>query len=310
MTAAQSQATPRRYAEAVPTLKMLLGEYPKTKPIRDGAVAPKLSRLDIADIPVAQNGFKPLVRELAFDVAEVAIVTFLQAIDHGRPYALLPFVMNGNFHHGSVLVNVASGVKTPRDLEGRKVGMRSYTQTTPTWVRGYLGEDYGVDLSKVEWVTFEDAHVAEYKEPPGVTRAAAGKKMQDMLLEGELAAAFIAQAVDDPRVAPLIANPAAEAKAWYAKHQAVPINHMIAVRSELLEERPDVVRELFDVIVQSRLSTGGSTVKDGVDLQPVGLENMRNALDIVLRYAHDQKLVSRRFDVDELFTPLTAALGA
>lgn len=297
------------YLDAAPRLKMLLGEYPKTKPIRDGAIAPKLSALDIADIPVAQNGFKPLVRELAFDVAEVAIVTYLQALAHGRPYALLPFVMNGNFHHGSVLVNVASGVKAPKDLEGRKVGMRSYTQTTPTWVRGYLAEDYGVDLSKIEWVTFEDAHVAEYKEPAGVTRAAAGAKMQQMLLKGELAAAFIAQGVDDPRVAPLIADPTAEAKAWHAKHRAVPINHMIAVRSELLEERPDIVRELFDVLVQSRVSTGGSTIKDGIDLQPVGLSRLRNALEIVLRYAYDQKLVSRRFSVDELFTPVTAALG-
>lgn len=309
MTSAPAQKTSRLYTEPTPTLKMLLGEYPKTQPIRTGAVAPKRSRLDIADIPVAQNGFKPLVRELAFDVAEVAIVTYLQAIDHGRPYALLPFVMNGNFHHGSVLLSVASGVSSPKDLEGRKVGMRSYTQTTPTWVRGYLAEDYGVDLSKVEWVTFEDAHVAEYKEPPGVTRAPAGAKMQQMLLDGELAAAFIAQGIDDSRVASLIANPAAEAKAWHAKHNAVPINHMVAVRRELLEERPDIVRELFDVLVESRVSTGGSTIKDGVDLQPVGLAKLSNALEVVLRYAYDQRLVSRRFTVDELFTPVTAALG-
>jgi 4,5-dihydroxyphthalate decarboxylase len=308
MTTAQPQ-TPRRYAEGTPTLKMLLGEYPKTQPIRDGKVAPTLSRLEIADIPIAQNGFKPLVRELAFDVAEIAIITYLQALDHGKPYALLPFVMNGNFHHGSVLVNVASGVSSPKDLEGRKVGMRSYTQTTPTWVRGYLAEDYGVDLSKVEWVTFEDAHLAEYKEPAGVTRAPKGAKIQDMLLDGELAAAFIAQGIADARVAPLIANPAAEAKAWYSKHNAVPINHMVTVRRELLEERPDIVREVFDVLVESRKSTGGSTVNDGVDLQPVGLSRLGAALEIVLRYAYDQKLVSRRFSVEELFTPDTATLG-
>jgi 4,5-dihydroxyphthalate decarboxylase len=217
--------------------------------------------------------------------------------------------MNGQFHHGSIQVNVASGVKTPKDLEGRKVGVRSYTQTTPTWVRGYLAEDYGVDLSNIEWVTFEGPHVAEYKEPPEVTRAPAGAKMQDMLLEGELAAAFIAQPIDDPRVAPLIKDPAGEARAWNAKRHAVPINHMITVRTELLEERPDIVRELFDVLARSRADTGGSTVKDGIDLQPVGLARVRTALEIVLRYVYDQKLVSRRFTVDELFTPVTAALG-
>jgi 4,5-dihydroxyphthalate decarboxylase len=298
-----------RYSEPTPTLKMLLGDYPKTRPIRDGLVAPTLCKLDIADILLAQNGFKPLVRESAFDVAEAAIVTLLQAIDNGRPYVLLPFVMNGNFHHGSVLVNVASGVQTPKDLEGRRVGMRAYTQTTPTWVRGYLAEDYGVDLSTIKWVTFEDAHVAEYRDPPGVIRAEAGSKMQDMLLKGDLAAAFIAQDIDDPRVARLIDGPAAAAKAWHAKHQAVPINHMVAVRRELAEERPDVVAELFDLFVQSRDMAGGSTVKDGVNLQPAGLSRVRNALEIVLRYAYDQRLVSRPYTVDELFTPATARLG-
>lgn len=119
-----------RYPDAIPTLKMLLGDYPKTRPIRDGLVAPTLSKLDIADILLAQNGFKPLVRESAFDVAEAAIVTLLQAIDNGRPYVLVPFVMNGAFHHGSILVNVASGVKTPKDLEGRRGGMRAYTRTS------------------------------------------------------------------------------------------------------------------------------------------------------------------------------------
>lgn len=309
MTVAATASKSRLYPDAIPTLRMLLGDYPKTRPIRDGQVAPVLSRLDVDEILLAQNGFKPLVRESAFDVAEVAIITMLQAIDHGRPYVLLPFVMNGNFHHGSVLVNVASGITSPKDLEGRRVGMRAWTQTTPTWVRGYLAEDYGVDLSKVEWVTFEDAHVAEYRDPPGVSRAPAGSKMQDMLLQGELAAAFIAQPIDDSRVTRLIADPAAAAKAWYEKHDAVPINHMVAVRAELAEERPDVVNELFDLFVQSRALTGGATVKDGIDLQPVGLSRVRKALETVVRYAYDQRLVSRPYEVDELFSPDTAALG-
>ena len=310
MSAPQTDTKARHYAEPVPTLKMLLGDYPKTRPIRDGAVAPRLFTLDIADIPVAQNGFKPLVRQNAFDVSEVAIITGLQAIDNGKPYALLPFVMNGAFHHGSVLYNVASGVRAPKDLEGRKIGMRAYTQTTPTWVRGFLAEDYGVDLSTIRWVTFEDAHVAEYVEPSNCERAPAGAKLQDMLINGEIAAAFIAQAVDDPRVAPLIPNPAEAAKAWHAKHQAVPINHMFCVRKELIEERPDIVAEVFDLLIQSRTASGGGGLKDGIDLQPYGLAKVANALEIVLRYAYDQKLVSKRYDIEDLFGPVTAALGA
>ncbi len=301
--------TARRYTDAVPTLKALFGDYPKTRPIWDGAVTTRLAKLEVADIPQATAGFKPLVRELAFDVAEVAIVTGLQAIDNGKPYSFLPFVMNGGFHHGSLMVNVASGVTSPKDLEGKRVGMRSWTQTTPTWVRGFLAEDFGVDLSKIRWMTFEDAHVAEFKDPPGVERAAAGGKLQQMLIDGEIDAALISGMEETDQVKRLVRDPAAAARAWSAEHQAVPINHMVAVRNELIAERPDIVRELFDVLLEARAVSGGSTFKDGIDMQPVGLAAVRNAVEIGTRYAYDQRLVSRKYEIDELFGPVTAALG-
>lgn len=292
-------------------LKTLLGDYPKTKLLREGQLASDLVELDVADIPVAQNGFKPLVREQAFDFAEVAIMTFLIARDHGKPYSLLPFVMNGNFHHGSLYYNAGLGEIGPKDLEGRKVGLRSYTQTTPTWVRGYLADDYGVDLGKITWVTFEDAHVAEYQEPAGVIRAPKGAKLADMLLEGEIDAAMIgANAPEDERVRPLIPDAPAAACAWHERHRAVPINHMVVVRNSVIAERPDVVRELFRLLVESRELSGGSTVKDGVDMQPVGLENIRNSLELATEYAFSQGLIRRKVTVDELFDEVTAPLSA
>jgi 4,5-dihydroxyphthalate decarboxylase len=297
------------YQDARPTLKTLLGEYPKTAAIRDGSLDLKSAHIEVADYTEATKGFKAMVRDLAFDVAEVAIITFLQAREHGKPYVLLPFVMNGKFHHASCIYNNTKGPMVPADLNGKRVGLRSYTQTTPTWVRGILSEN-GVDISSLTFVTFEDAHVAEYVEPANVVRAPAGAKLQQMLLDGEIDAALTSLADPDPRLSTLIPNPQEAALAWHAEHQAVPINHMVSVRKELVEERPEIVRELFDLLIESRERGGGSTIKNGIDLQPVGLENVRNALALAIQYALDQKLISKPVTVDELFGPVTSALGA
>ena len=295
-----------------PTLKVLLGEYDKTQAIREGRIKPELCTLDIAPIAVAQHGFPALVRDAAFDLAEVAIMTFLIAREHGKPYALLPYVMNGGFHHGSLQYRTALGDDfKPKDLEGRRVGMRSWTQTTPTWVRGYLQNDYGVDLWKINWVTFEDPHVAEYVEPPEIERAPEKAKLADMLLGGELDAALIGLgAPDDPRIRRLIPEPKAAARAWYEKHQAVPINHMICVKKDLLAARPDIVREYFDLLGQSRDLAGGAKFQDGVNLQPTGLANVRNSVALAVEYGLQQKLLRKKVTVDELFDEFTASLGA
>ena len=294
-----------------PTLKTLLGDYPKTRPIRDGQVVPELSVLDIDPILEATKGFKRLVREEDFDFAEVAIMTFLIARDHGKRYALLPFVMNGAFHHGSIWYDAQRGSKSPKDVEGARVGLRSYTQTTPTWVRGILANEYGVDLSGVTWVTFEDAHVAEYQEPGNVTRAPEGQKLPEMLLAGEIDFAMLGSAnQENPRLTRLIPNPGDAARKWHEKTSAVPINHMMVVRNELLAERPDIVRELFKLVVDSRAISGGPQIKDGIDMQPVGLERLRPALQLSVDYALQQGLIRNKVEVDDLFTDVTASLTA
>jgi 4,5-dihydroxyphthalate decarboxylase len=294
-----------------PTLKTLLGDYPKTRAIRDGVITPELSVLDIDPILEATKGFKRLVRGLEFDFAEVAIMTFLIGRDYGKPYALMPFVMNGNFHHGSIWYDSERGPRSPKDVEGARVGLRSYTQTTPTWVRGILANEYGVDLSGVTWVTFEDAHVEEYQEPSNVQRAPEGQKLAQMLLDGEIDFAMLGSgAQENPRLTRLIPGPAEAAKAWNAKTGVVPINHMMVVRDELLAERPDVVRELFGLLVKAREISGGPQVKDGINMQPVGLEQMRPALQMSVDFALQQKLIRSPVNIDDLFTDVTAGLTA
>jgi 4,5-dihydroxyphthalate decarboxylase len=156
-------------------LKTLLGEHAVTRAFRSGEVSSPELAFELADVKTAHTAFKRVVRDLEFDLAELAIVTFLLAKAHGKPLRLLPAVVLARFQHGHLVHNVERPVRNPKDLEGKRVGKRSYSVTTATWVRGILADDYGVDLGKVHWVTFEDGHVAEYREPAGVERAGADK---------------------------------------------------------------------------------------------------------------------------------------
>ena len=130
--------------------------------------------------------------------------------------------------------------------------MRAYTVTTGAWVRGFLADDYGVDHTAIHWVSFEDPHLAEYKDPDFVTRAPAGKTLVQMLLDGELDAAIVGDTLPDPRLKPLIPDAEAAARKWAETHGGVPINHMMVVRTSIAKERPDVVKDIFRALRESR----------------------------------------------------------
>src|SRR5690242_7636338 len=181
-------------------LSTLLGDYPNTAALKNGELSSDFIELQFADIKVANTGFKPLVREHKFDLSELAIVTYLQAKVYGKPYVLLPAVVLARGQHHTIAYNPERGELKAADLAGKRVGVRAYTVTTGAWVRGILKEQYGVDLDKVKWVTFEDPHLAEYTDPPEIARAPAGKTIAQMLLDGELDAAIVGDKMRDPRL--------------------------------------------------------------------------------------------------------------
>ena len=158
-------------------IKTLLGDHPTTLALKRGEITSPSVALDIADLPQAYVAFKRVVRDLEFDVAELAIVTYLMAKAHGKPYTLLPVVVLSRFQHPFLVYNAARGELRPGDLKGRRVGIRSYSVTTTMWLRGILANDYGLDIDSVRWVTSEEAHVAEFRDPPSVERAPAGRDM-------------------------------------------------------------------------------------------------------------------------------------
>src|SRR6516225_8756345 len=172
-------------------LNTMLGDYPITKALKAGAVRSDLVDLDFVEVKVANNLFKQVVREAKYDVAELAIVTYLQAKACGKPYVLVPAVLVSRGQHHTIAYNPDRGPLKPSELNGKRVGVRAHTVTTGTWVRGILSGDYGVDINKVDWITFEDPHVAEYRDPPIVKRAPEGKELTQMLLAGEVDAGIV-----------------------------------------------------------------------------------------------------------------------
>jgi 4,5-dihydroxyphthalate decarboxylase len=279
-------------------LRTLLGSHPCTSALKAGAVKSSTVTLDYTDFSPTNKGFKPMVRDAAFDVAEMAIVTYLMAKSFGKPMVLLPNVVVARFQHGHALYNAKLGTLTPADLNGRRVGIRSFTTTTGAWLRGILANDYGVDLNSINWVTFEDAHVAEFRDT--TVRAPHGKEIIQMLLDGELDA-VLGEKVDRPGLKPLFPDAAAEEKAWFAKHDVLPINHMVVVSETLSRTEPEAVRELCQLLRESAALAPAGSPRFSAD-------EIRRSLELIIRYTAQQGLIPHAFAVDELFDDLTRTL--
>lgn len=278
-------------------LRTLLGDHPGTSALKNGSIKSDLVEFDFVDYSPTNKGFKPMVREQAFDVSEMAIVTYLMAKSFGKPMVLLPDVMVARFQHGHALYNARRGTLKPDDLNGKRVGIRSFTTTTGAWLRGILANDHGVDLDSIDWVTFEDAHVAEFKDT--TKRAPAGKPIIQMLVDGELDA-VLGEKSEHPDLHSLFRDVAAEEKAWFAKHGVVPINHMVVVKQELSEKNPDVVREVHRMLSESAKASAAAP--------RFNTDEMRRSLKLITRYTAQQGLIPQEYAVDELFNDVTRTL--
>jgi len=289
-------------------LRTLLGDYPNTSALKRGEVHSPDLIFDFADVKVPSTAFKDVVRHLKYDVAELAIVTYLQAKAHGKPLVLLPAVVVGAVPHPFLVYNAERGQLSPADLNGRRVGIRAYSVTTAAWIRGILQNDHGVDLDGIKWVTFEDPHVAEYHDPATAERAPEGKQLVKMLLDGEIDAALVGGAdLKDPRLRPVIPNPNEAAQAWCQRNRAMPINHMLVVKESLLKSNPSAVKETYRLLRESKRAA--PAVENQLDPIQFGVENVRRSLELIINYSVQQGLIPKRFEVEELFDDLTRRLN-
>jgi 4,5-dihydroxyphthalate decarboxylase len=311
---------------ALPKLKAVTRTQGNNKALKDGAVEPKTFAFDFEEVDPLIAAFRRMVRGNEFDITEMAITTYICAREHGKRMTAVPVFLVRAFHHGAILVNTKAGIASPKDLEGKRVGVnRGYTVTTGVWARGVLQDEHGVDLSKVTWVLSGDEHVAEYRPPANVVPIEPGKKMADMLTSGELVAA-IGVEVDHPDVKPLIPNALEAGLEALRERGHYPINHLVVIKDDLLEDAPELAADVFNAFAESkrlyveRLTNGAIETPTGTDKVhqrvmeiigdplPYGVEPNRQVLEELLRHALTQKIITQEVTVDELFAPATRAL--
>jgi len=276
--------------------------------------------------------FRRMVRQVEFDVCEIAPTTYIIARAYGAPFVALPIFVMRRFHHGGLLVRPDAGIKHPKDLEGKKVGVRAYSVTTCVWTRGILIDDFGLDSSKVTWVVDDEEHVTQLKLPPNVVHAPEGSSLADMMAAGELAAGFDANAGIGRSGSPtgggwkqveanypeLFANAEELEAAWYKKTGIYPMHGTIVVKDEILKANPWIAQSLYDAFSKvkalwlTKLRSGEANAASdkkyralskivGDDPLPFGMKLNLPTIQALEDTAFKQKLTPRRMPIEEIF---------
>ena len=309
------------------TLRTVTRTQGNNQALKDGTVVPRGVRFEFEEVPVLIDAFRRMVRGLEYDVSEMALTTYVCARAHGVRFTALPIFLVRAFHHGAILHNVNAGIRSPKDLEGRRVGVnRGYTVTTGVWARNVLQREHGVDLSKITWVLSGDEHVAEYRPPANVVPIEPGRKMADMLASVELAAAIGVES-DSLNVRPLIPNAKEAGFEALRSRGHYPINHLVVVKDEVLAAHPQVAKQVFEAFAEAkrlyveRLENSAidkPTAVDemhrrvaqitGADPLPYGIAPNRTMLEEAVASMLEQRIITRPVDVDSLFAPATRGL--
>ena len=314
-------------------LDIAIATYGHTAALKDGSVPIKGVSANFIEVVPIVGAFRRMVRDVEFDVCEMAPTTYLIARARGAPYIALPIFVMRRFHHGGFVVRPDSGIKVPKQLEGRQVGVRAYSVTTGVWTRGIFVNEYGLDSSKVTWVVDDEEHVAALKLPPNVVHAPPGKSLASMMASGELQAGFTGPAGigragppianwetggQPPQIYPELIPDAANVEAnWYRTTGIYPIHGTIVVKDEVLAKHPFVARSLFDAFTAAkqpyldRLKAGVGSAPEDVryrsfaplmgDPLPYGMQANRASIEALIAYAVQQQLIPKRPALDEVF---------
>ena len=329
---------------AGPKLTLACWDYDRTRALLEGRVGVAGWRIDAKAQPPEET-FPRAVADAPFDVSELSLSSYLMQVSRGEgAYIAIPAFVSRAFHHGAIYVRTKRGIETPKDLEGRLVGVPEYQMTMALWVRGILGDEYGVDFRKIRYRTGgankpgrKERLALELPEDMDVAPIPEGSTLNELLLAGELDAVIAPTPPDgftagDKAVRRLFADPAAEEWAYYARTGLFPIMHVIGVRRTLADEHPGLAADLFRAFVEVRnlamrehdLTARSSAnrmmlpwfadqweaTKDlmGDDFWPYGVAENRAELEAVCRYSHEQNLGRKRLSVEFLFAPETVEL--
>jgi 4,5-dihydroxyphthalate decarboxylase len=289
-------------------LRTVLAEYPHTLAVKCGELTSPSVRLDFVDVAPVHRAFGPMVRDAAYDLSELAIVTALQAIAFGRPIILLPAVVASRFQRGCLIAHASRPVPKPEELAGVRIGVRAYTQTTGLWVRAHLAEDYGLTAERVRWVTHDPAHVEQYRDPDFVEHDAGAGNLPDLLREGRLDAAVLGNDLPEgDEFVPVIPDAAERDRAWWERNGFMPINHMVAASASACRRDPAAVREAYGLL---RRADAAIDRPEGVPNPTIfGLERLRGPVGATIDACLAQRLLPRALSVDEVFGPAADLLS-
>jgi 4,5-dihydroxyphthalate decarboxylase len=264
--------------------------------------------LDFVEVQPVHDAFTPMVREQAYDLCELAIVSCLQAIAFNRPVVVLPVVVASRFQRRCLIASRERAVAEPAELAGKRIGVRAYTQTTGMWVRAHLTEDYGLSTPSIRWLTREPAHAGEYTDPPFVEHVGKEKSLLDMLRGGDIEAAILGN--DLPKgeeFVPVIADAAAKDLAWWRQHKFVPINHMTVVSRDVCRRDPGAVQEAYRLLGEAYAL---NAVPEGTPSPFLfGFEALREPVRWIIEACVEQQLLPRRLSFEEVFGPAADLLG-
>jgi 4,5-dihydroxyphthalate decarboxylase len=317
-----------------PRLKIAIATYGHTKALKSGEVRLKGIDPDFVEVVPIIGAFRRMVRDVEFDVCEMAPTTYMIARALGAPFIALPIFIMRRFHHGGFVVRPDAGIKVPKDLEGKKVGVRAYSVTTGVWTRGIFANEYDMGSSKVTWVVDDEEHVTTLKLPPNVVHAPDGKSLARMMASGELQAGFTGPAgigragpptgaweqggqkpaENYPELIPNVAQTEAD---WFKRTGIYPIHGLITVKTEVLAKHPHVARSLYDAFVEAKkpyIAHLKGTEGDSADERkyrglmplvgdplPYGLKANMPSIEAMLTYGLQQKLIPKRMPLEEVF---------
>ncbi len=312
-------------------LKIAIADHPHTLAIKSGEIPIEGVDAEFVTVKPQIGAFRRMVRDVEFDVCEIAPTTYIIARAYGKPFVALPIFVVRRFHHSGMLVRPDAGIRTPKDLEGKRVGVRAYSVTTGVWIRQVFIDEYGLDNSKVTWVVDDEEHVTELALPANVIHAPNGRSLADMIATADLDAGVEAAAGIGRTGAPtggwqeVEANypdlmPDAEAAEadYFARTGVYPMHGTIVVKDSVLEAHPWVARSVNDAFTRAKeewlakLDSGEATGAGadkyralqkivGPDPLPYGIEENRATIEALEKTAFDQGLTPRRMSMDELF---------
>src|ERR1700746_3761324 len=254
-----------------PRLKIAIADYATPRALKSCALPLKDIDADFVEVVPIIGAYRRMVRDLEFDICEMAPTTYMIARALGAPFVALPIFLMRRFHHGGFVVRPESGIKLPKELEGKKVGVRAYSVTTGVWTRGIFINEYGLDSSKVTWVVDDEEHVTALKLPPNVVHAPDGKSLQSMMKAGEIQAGFTGPAGVGRAGPPisgwdkagaaagaadtypeLIANVEKVEADWFRRSGIYPIHGLIVVKDEHIKRHPWLARSLMNAFVAAK----------------------------------------------------------